>query len=46
MFDLLGIVFAREAAKAEPFSAKFRMLGLQLDLTSAASKRLFVWTHR
>ena len=42
LFDLLGVVFAREGKKAEPFQPCFRMLGLQVNLEGAEDKRMLV----
>ena len=42
LFDLLGIDFDRDGKKAPPYSPVFQMLGLQVDMTASASRRIMI----
>ena len=42
LLDLLGVVFAREGRKAEPFSASFRMLGLVVNLERSEARQMLI----
>ena len=42
LFDLLGIDFDRDGKKAPPYSPVFQMLGLQVDLTASASRKIMI----
>ena len=45
LFDLIGLDFAREGKKAVPFSPKFKMLGLTLDLSCFGTEGSFAVSH-
>ena len=42
LFDLLGIDFDRDGKKAPPYSSVFQMLGLQVDLSTSANRRIMI----
>ena len=42
LLDLLGIGFDRDGKKAPPYSSVFNMLGLQVDLSQGANRKVFV----
>ena len=42
LFQLLGLKFATDGKKFMPFDAVFRMLGLQVDLTSCKRKEVLI----
>ena len=44
LFELVGLLYAKEGPKAPPFNATFRMLGLVVDLQMIPYKQFFV-TH-
>ena len=42
LFDLLGIDCDRDGKKAPPYSSVFQMLGLQVDLSMSASRKIMI----
>ena len=40
LFSLLGLTFAQDGKKFQPFDKKFKMLGLEIDLSSISSMNL------
>ena len=42
LFDLLGIDFDRDGKKAPPYSSVFQMLGLQVDLSTSANRKIMI----
>ena len=42
LFDLLGIDFDRDGKKAPPDAAVFHMLGLQVDMSQSACRKIMI----
>ena len=42
LFDLLGIALDRDGKKAPPYSSILQMLGLQVNLTTSASRKIMI----
>ena len=42
LFDLLGIDFDRDGKKAPPYSSFFQMLGLQVDPSTSANRKIMI----
>jgi hypothetical protein len=45
LFTLLGLDFAKDGKKFQPFDRKFKMLGLEIDLNGSEDRNCD-WAHR